>query len=154
MRPVASHPREAKLAELLVLQGRLEEAEAILGDDDNAETSLAMSRDMLRGMKRRAERLDGLDHDQTRSVLAAPAAVPVSMAFVFRWPPNGSRNRPVQHQLHDLLAGLVTGFPILIISPRRTVRLTQGRRSSVVEAMLLILPVAGAVGIKPRSVDR
>jgi hypothetical protein len=44
MRPVASNPRKAKLAELLVLQGRLEEAEAILGDDDNAETSLARVR--------------------------------------------------------------------------------------------------------------
>jgi hypothetical protein len=44
MRPVASHPRGAKLAERLVLQGRLEEAEAILGDDENAETSLARVR--------------------------------------------------------------------------------------------------------------
>ena len=37
-------PPAAKLAELLVLQGRLEEAEAILGDDENAETSLARAR--------------------------------------------------------------------------------------------------------------
>jgi DNA-binding CsgD family transcriptional regulator/tetratricopeptide (TPR) repeat protein len=37
-------PPAAKLAELLVLQGRLEEAESVLGDDEGAETSLARAR--------------------------------------------------------------------------------------------------------------
>jgi DNA-binding CsgD family transcriptional regulator len=37
-------PPAAKLAELLVLQGRLEEAEAVLADDEGAETLLARAR--------------------------------------------------------------------------------------------------------------
>jgi membrane protease YdiL (CAAX protease family) len=81
------------------------------------------------------------------AVLATPVAVPVSMAVVFRWLSRRLSPRAAYNVGFGVywLAWCV-GFPILIIGPRRATRLLmQGRRPSAVEAVLLILPVAGAV---------
>jgi membrane protease YdiL (CAAX protease family) len=81
------------------------------------------------------------------AVLAAPAAVPASMALVFRWlshrlSPQAAYNAGF---IIYWLAGCI-GFPMVVLGPRRAARLlTQGRRPSAVEMLLLILPPAGAV---------
>jgi hypothetical protein len=81
------------------------------------------------------------------AVLAAPAAVPAAMALVFRWlshrlSPQAAYNTGF---IIYWLAGCI-GFPMVVLGPRRAARLlTQGRRPSGVEMLLLILPAAGAV---------
>jgi membrane protease YdiL (CAAX protease family) len=81
------------------------------------------------------------------AVLAAPAAVPLSMAAVFGWlsgrlPPRTAYN--VGFAIYWL--GWCIGFPLLMLGPRRAARLlSQARRPSRPETLLLLLPVAGAV---------
>jgi membrane protease YdiL (CAAX protease family) len=80
-------------------------------------------------------------------VLAAPAAVPVSMAVIFRWlsqrfSPRAAYN--VGFAIYWL--GWCIGFPLVVLGPGRGARvLVKGRRPSVAEMLLLIVPVAGAV---------
>jgi len=69
------------------------------------------------------------------------------MALVFRWlshrlSPQAAYNTGF---IIYWLAGCI-GFPMVVLGPRRAARLlTQGRRPSGVEVLLLILPAAGAV---------
>ncbi len=80
------------------------------------------------------------------AVLAAPVAVPASMALVFRWLSHRLRPQAAYNAgfiIYWLTACL--GFPMAVLGPRRAARLlTQGRRPSGVETLLLILPAAGA----------
>ena len=75
------------------------------------------------------------------AVLAAPAAVPASMALVFRWlshrlSPQAAYNAGF---IIYWLAGCI-GFPMVVLGPRRAARLlTQGRRPSGVEMIVVDL---------------
>jgi membrane protease YdiL (CAAX protease family) len=82
------------------------------------------------------------------AVLAVPAVLPLSMAAIF----GGLSHRLSPRAAYNVGFGVYWlawcfGFPALILGPRRAVRLlTQGRRPSGVEMLLLLVPVAGAVG--------
>ena len=81
------------------------------------------------------------------AVLAAPALVPASMAALFgllsrRLAPRTSYN--IGFAVYWL--GWCIAFPVWLLGPRTAARLlTGGRRPSIAEAALLLLPVAGAV---------
>jgi membrane protease YdiL (CAAX protease family) len=82
------------------------------------------------------------------AVLAVPAVVPLSMAGLFR---ALSRRLPAPTAYNVGFAvywlGWCTAFPLWAIGPRAAARLLkQGRRPSIVEAALLLLPVVGAIG--------
>src|SRR5215203_5034190 len=95
-----------------------------------------------------------------RATLAAPVAVPVTMAAVFaalrrRLPP-----RPA-YIVGFLVywAGWCIGFPLWVLGPRGVARvLCAGRRPGRVDVALLAFPVAGAIGAEllphRRLVDR
>jgi membrane protease YdiL (CAAX protease family) len=82
------------------------------------------------------------------AVLAVPAVLPLSMAAIF----GGLSHRLSPRAAYNVGFGVYWlawcfGFPALILGPRRAARLlTQGRRPSGVETLLLLVPVAGAVG--------
>jgi len=82
------------------------------------------------------------------SVLAAPVLVPVSMAGLFRF----LSRRLAPHIAYNTgfavyWLGWCGAFPLLVLGPRAVARLlTAGRRPSIAEAGLLLLPVAGAAG--------
>jgi membrane protease YdiL (CAAX protease family) len=81
------------------------------------------------------------------AVLAAPAAVPASVALVFRWLPRRLRPQAAYNAGFIIywLAGCI-GFSMVVLGPRRAARLlTQGRQPSGLEMLLLILPAVGAV---------
>jgi membrane protease YdiL (CAAX protease family) len=81
------------------------------------------------------------------AVLAAPAAVPVTMAVLFRQLSGGLSPRAAYNVgfIVYWLAWCI-GFPMWILGPRRAARLlVQGQRPSASETLLLLLPVAGAV---------
>jgi hypothetical protein len=82
------------------------------------------------------------------AVLAAPADVPVSMAVVFGW-----LSRRLTPRAAYNVASSSIGWHGASASPygssapgEQPDLLTQGRRPSAVETLLLLLPVAGAVG--------
>jgi membrane protease YdiL (CAAX protease family) len=81
-----------------------------------------------------------------RAILAAPAAVPVSMALVFGWLSHRLSPRAAYNAGFALYwLACCIGFPIWILGPRRAARLlTQGRRPSAIETLLLLVPVVGA----------
>jgi membrane protease YdiL (CAAX protease family) len=81
-----------------------------------------------------------------RAVLAAPAAVPVSMALVFGWLSHRLSPRAAYNAGFILYwLACCIGFPIWILGPRRAARLlTQGQRPSAIETLLLLVPVVGA----------
>lgn len=80
-------------------------------------------------------------------VLAAPAAVPVSMAGLFaalsrRLPPRTAYN--VGFAVY--WAGWCTAVPVAVLGPRRALRvLASGSRPTRAEAVALLFPVLGAV---------
>ena len=77
------------------------------------------------------------------AVLAAPAAVPASMALVFRWLSHWLSPKAAYNTGFIIYWLGCIGCPIVVLGPRRAARLlTQGRRPSGVEVLLLILPAA------------
>lgn len=81
------------------------------------------------------------------AVLAIPAAVPVSMAMVFRWL-SRRLSPPAAYNVGFTIywLGWCLGLPVAVLGPRRAVcLLARGRRPSGPELLLLILPTAGAV---------
>ena len=115
-----------------------------------------MMRRMLRGVRERAEAEHRLhlppsgaaDGWRRRATLAAPIAVPVTMAAVFavlrrRLPP-----RPAYIAGFLLYwAGWCIGFPLWVLGPRGVAGvLRAGRRPGPIDVALLAFPVVGAVG--------
>jgi hypothetical protein len=93
-------------------------------------------------------------HGRFRRVclLAVPVLVPTSMAGVFRFLSRHLASRRAYNLGFALYwLGWCYGFPLLVLGPRAVARLlTTGRRPSLGEAGLLLLPIAGAVGTQLR----
>jgi hypothetical protein len=95
-----------------------------------------------------------------QATLAAPAAVPVTMAAVFallgrRLPPRAA----YAAGFAVYWAGWCLGFPLWVLGPRGVLRVLRGgRRLRPADVALLAFPVAGAVGAEllphRRLVDR
>jgi membrane protease YdiL (CAAX protease family) len=82
------------------------------------------------------------------AVLAAPVAVPMSMALIFRWL-SQRFSPPTAYNVGFIIywLGWCIGFPLVVLGPRRVARaLSRARQPSAVETLLLIVPIAGAVG--------
>lgn len=91
---------------------------------------------------------EGIPSLRRGAALAAPAAVPVSMALIFSWLSRRSSPREA-YNVGFIIYWLAwcLCFPLWILGPRRVVRLlSRGRRPSVGETLLLLTPVVGAVG--------
>jgi membrane protease YdiL (CAAX protease family) len=93
-------------------------------------------------------RATGAARLRSRATLAAPVAVPVTMALVF----TALRRRFAPRTAYAAgfavyWVGWCAGFPLWVLGPRGVVRaLCAGSRPAPVDVALLALPVAGAAG--------